>query len=202
MSENISHLVFDLGGVIVQLSGTPILDEWIAGDNTAENLWQKWLTSDAPRSFESGRIREDEFAALIVEELSLGVSEQEFLNHFTSLPIGPYPGALKLLRSLKERYTTALFSNSNVLHWHRKMHEMKLNDAFHHHFASHLMGKVKPDVEAFQEVVETLGVPESQILFFDDNQMNVDAAKLVGLQAARVNGFKELESSLELFHIQ
>lgn len=202
MSENITHLVFDLGGVIVQLSGTPILDKWIAGDNTAESLWDKWLTSDAPRSFESGRIEEGEFATQIVEELSLDISEQEFLTHFTSLPIGPYPGALKLLHSLKERYTTALFSNSNVLHWHRKMHEMKLNDAFHHQFASHLMGKVKPDPEAFQEVVETLGVPESQILFFDDNQMNVDAAKLVGLQAARVNGFKELENSLKLFHIE
>jgi len=161
MSENISHLVFDLGGVIVQLNGTPILDEWIEGDNTADILWQKWLTSEAPRLFESGRIKEDEFAALIVEELSLGISEHVFLKHFTGLPIGPYPGALKLLHSLKERYTTALFSNSNVLHWHRKMHEMKLNDAFHHHFASHLMGKVKPDLEAFQEVVETLDVPAS-----------------------------------------
>jgi len=32
--------------------------------------------------------------------------------------------------------------------------------------------------------------------------MNVDAAKLAGLQAARVNGFEELEKSFELFHIQ
>jgi len=157
MPEKISHLVFDLGGVIVELSGTPILDDWLAGDNTAENIWQKWLTSTAPRSFESGRIGKDEFASMIVEELSLDVSEQEFLNHFRRLPVGPYPGALERLHTLKDRYTTALFSNSNVLHWHRKMDEMNLKDAFNHHFASHLMGKVKPDVDAFQEVIETLG---------------------------------------------
>lgn len=202
MSKEISHLVFDLGGVIVELSDTPILNGWLADDNTAETIWQKWLTSTAPRSFESGQIDKEEFATLIVEELSLGVTEQDFLKHFTSLPIGPYSGALERLHTLKDRYTTALFSNSNELHWQRKMGEMKLKDAFHYHFASHLMGKVKPDIDAFQDVVKTLGVPESQILFFDDNQLNVDAAKLVGLQAVRVNGFSELEESLKKYEIE
>ncbi len=199
MSEKITHLVFDLGGVIVELSGTPILDDWLAGDNTAESIWQKWLTSTAPRLFEPGDIEQNEFAALVVEELSLDVSEQDFLEHFTNLPLGPFPGALERLNTLKERYTTALFSNSNELHWRRKMGEMNLKDAFHFHFASHLMGKVKPDVDAFQYVVKSLGVPESQIYFFDDNQMNVDSAKMVGLQAACVNGFSELENSLKDF---
>jgi len=126
----------------------------------------------------------------------------EFLKHFTCLPIGPYSGALELLHSLKERFITALFSNSNVLHWNRKMGEMNLKDAFHHHFASHLMGRVKPDADAFREVVTALDVPASQILFFDDNQMNVDAAKLVGLHAAHVNGFDELKNTLNLFDIE
>jgi len=139
---------------------------------------------------------------MIVKELSLGVSEQEFLNHFASLPIGPYPGSLNLLHSLKERYTTALFSNTNDLHWHRKMNEMGLKDAFHHHFASHLMGKVKPDLEAFLDIIAIFGVPESQILFFDDNQLNVDAAKSIGFQAARVNGFDELKKALHCFQIK
>ena len=201
MSEEISHLVFDLGGVIVELSGTPILDEWIVGVNTPESIWQRWLTSQAPRLFESGRIGKDEFAAMIVGELSLNISPHEFLVHFTSLPIGPYPGAIELLHSLKERYTTALFSNSNVLHWERKMGEMNLKDAFHYHFASHIMGKVKPDEEAFQEIISTLGVPESRILFFDDNQMNVDAAKSVGLHAIRVNGFEEVKDALKMSQI-
>lgn len=201
MSEEISHLVFDLGGVIVELNGTPIRDEWIAGVNTSESIWQRWLTSQAPRLFESGRIGKDEFAAMIVGELSLDVSARDFLEHFTSLPIGPYPGAIELLHSLKERYTTALFSNSNVIHWERKMGEMNLEGAFHYHFASHILGKVKPDEEAFQEIISTLGVPESRILFFDDNQMNVDAAKSAGLHAVRVNGFEELKNVLKMSQI-
>lgn len=82
------------------------------------------------------------------------------------------------------------------------MNEMGLKNAFHHHFASHLMGKVKPDPDAFQEIINAFEVPESQILFFDDNQLNVDAAKSMGLQAERVNGIDELKSALDLFQIQ
>lgn len=195
--KQITHLVFDLGGVIVELNGTPIKEGWMSGEFSSESLWKKWLTSEAPRAFESGRIGVSEFAENIVRELSLEVSEAEFINHFKYLPIGPYPGAIDLLYSLKERYTTSLFSNSNELHWERKMNEMKLKDAFHHKFASHLMGKVKPDIEAFQEVKRGLRVPAHQILFLDDNQLNVEAATLAGFVASKVVGFSELNSVLK-----
>lgn len=202
MSQQITHLVFDLGGVIVELNGTPILGAWLAGEHTPESLWQIWLTSDAPRAFESGLIGQEQFAERVVRELSLNVSEGQFLEHFTGLPVGPYPGALALLASLKEHYTLSLFSNSNELHWDRKMNEMQLREAFHHKFASHLMGKVKPDGEAFQAVLDQLGAPPNQILFLDDNQLNVDAAAKAGFQVARVVGFTQLKDTLAKFGIK
>jgi len=201
LSSEITHLVFDLGGVIVELRGTPILGEWLDGYHADEALWEKWLTSNAPRAFEGGKIDKEEFAKQIVKELSLNTSEEAFLKHFTALPVGPYPGALPLLHTLKESYTTALFSNSNALHWPRKMNEMQLKEAFHHHFASHLMGKVKPDVEAFEEIINSLAVPADQIMFFDDNQLNVDAAKQTGIQALRIKGFAELTEALAQLRI-
>lgn len=201
MTQPITHLVFDLGGVIVELNGTPILDAWILGENTTESLWQKWLTSEAPRAFESGLIGKDEFADRVIRELSLNVSKEQFIDHFLNLPIGPYPGALELLNSLNDNFTTSLFSNSNELHWERKMNEMNLKDAFHHKFASHLMGKVKPDLDAFLEVESTLGVPASQILFLDDNQLNVDAAHNVGFISSKVVGFSELKQVLKKYRI-
>lgn len=201
MPSKISHLVFDLGGVIVRLRGTPILEAWIPGEHTPESLWMIWLSSEAPRAFESGKLDQNEFAERIVRELSLNVSVTDFTEHFSQLPIGPYPGALELLHDLKKRYTTSLFSNSNEIHWKRKMNEMQLRDAFHHKFASHLMGKVKPDLNAFLEVEDKLGVHASQILFFDDNQLNVDAARSVGFIASKVVGFDELKDSLKAHRI-
>ena len=50
------------------------------------------------------------------------------------------------------------------------------------------MGLVKPDREAFAHVVERLGCPAERILFLDDNQINVDGARAVGLDAEVVKG--------------
>ena len=202
MNTGITHLVFDLGGVIVELRGPPILNAWAGTNHTPEEIWQKWLTSNAPRAFESGLIDEDTFASMIVEELSLSISTKEFLDYFTSLPIGPFKGAVEILQSLRHEYTTALFSNSNVVHWERKMNEMKLGPAFDYHFASHLMGKVKPDIEAFHYVIGELAVSPSKILFFDDNEMNVDAAQQAGMKAIRVVGFDQLQHALNEYNIR
>jgi putative hydrolase of the HAD superfamily len=192
----ITHLVFDLGGVIVELRGLPIQPQWIAGNEAAESTWEKWLTSDAPKAFESGLINSGEFAERIVTELSMTVSAKDYLEYFTTLPIGPYPGAIDMLNKLKSNYTTALFSNSNEIHWPLKMGRMKLDNAFHHHFASHLMGMAKPDAQAYQYVIDKLGVDANQILFFDDNQMNVDAAIEAGMHSERVQGIDELQEKL------
>lgn len=200
MSQSITHLIFDLGGVIVQLRGPPVLSEWTESNQSAEQLWEKWLTSDAPRAFESGKIDEATFASNIVEELSLSISCSEFLDYFISLPIGPYAGALDMLHALRARYSTALFSNSNAVHWSRKA-AMNLPPAFDHHFASHLMGKVKPDIEAFEHVIAALAVPASSMLFFDDNEMNVRAAQQVGMQAQRVVGYDQLLVGLNEYGI-
>ena len=193
---SVSHLIFDLGGVIVELKGLPIRNEWTGQQRTAEDTWNDWLMSNAPRAFESGQISGDEFARRIVTELDMSVSAEEYLAYFAQLPVGPYNGAMDLLQKLKKRYVTALFSNSNEIHWQRKMGEMQLSDAFHHHFASHLMGLVKPDAAAFEHVIKILDVAPEQILFFDDNQLNVDAARRSGMQAEHVRGLDALERSL------
>ena len=130
MNTGITRLVFDLGRVIVELRGPPILNAWAGTNHTPEEIWQKWLTSNAPRAFKSGLIDKNTFASMIVEELSLSISTKEFLDYFTSLPIGPHKGAGGILQSLRHEYKTAFFSSSNVFHWERKMNEMKLGLPF------------------------------------------------------------------------
>jgi len=195
--STLTHLLFDLGGVIVELSGRPIADEWIDGDNTPEDSWNLWLTSEAPKAFESGRIGVAEFGREIVAELKLTISPDEFMERFLHLPVGPFDGALPLLHALKPRYRTGIFSNSNALHWSRKMGEMHLQDAVHDHFASHLIGYVKPDPAGFRHVLESWAVAPENVLFLDDNQLNVDAAHALGMQAARVQGVREASDALE-----
>jgi putative hydrolase of the HAD superfamily len=187
LASGIEVVLFDIGGVLVELSGLPTLLRWLDNRMRVEELGAYWLSSSAVRDFETGRSAPDEFAGRVIRELSLPVDHQEFLSAFTNW-IGPYPGAREVVGSVPERFTRATLSNTSALHWQRITEEFELGELFHHHFASHLTGRIKPDLEAFEHVVETLGCKPSSVFFLDDNAPNVDAARKAGMHAARVQG--------------
>ena len=51
---------------------------------------------------------------------------------------------------------------------------------------SYEVGLVKPDPAMFEHVVETLGVQPDSIVFLDDNEINVEQARAVGLEISAV----------------
>jgi putative hydrolase of the HAD superfamily len=196
-STNPVHVVlFDVGGVLVQLSGVSTVLGWVADRWTPAELWQRWLRSPAVRAFETGRIDADTFASDLVAELELGVAPALFLESFTGWPSGLYPGAQELVARIPRHYTRALLSNSNALHWDRVIEDFGLGALFEHRFVSHLTGRIKPDLDAFEHVVTALGCDASSVFFLDDNLMNVEAARVVGMQGAVVSGIEGAEQAL------
>jgi FMN phosphatase YigB (HAD superfamily) len=198
LAENreIRVVLFDLGGVLVELSGVPTVISWMANPVSVEELFRSWLTSPAVRAFETGRIEADLFADQLIVEMSLQVGRDALLKELTGWPTGTFPGALELLARIPRRYTRATLSNTNALHWPEVMGRMKLEKAFDHHFASHLTGKIKPDEDAFLHVADSLQCEADEVLFLDDNQLNVDAAKKCRMNAVRVKGVAGAERAL------
>jgi glucose-1-phosphatase len=127
----------------------------------------------------------------------LPIGTSEFIQAFRQWPIGLFPGVSHLMERLRRDYTLACLSNSNVLHWPMLMNDMGLETMFDHHFASHLMHRVKPDKEAFEYVLESLDCEASAVLFLDDNDINVNSARDLGMMAYRVKGPKDME---QVFH--
>ena len=195
--ESIEVALFDLGGVLVELTGVPTLMSWMGGWIGPEEIWRRWLTSPNVRAFETGAMEPEEFADELIAELDLPIQRAEFLDAFTYWPRGLFPGAMELVGEIPRPIVRATLSNTNSLHWPRLMTEMGLAEAFDFHFASHLTGKIKPDTEAFEHVILSLGRAPESILFLDDNQLNVDAALSVGLNAFRVQGTKEARIVME-----
>jgi hypothetical protein len=61
-STRIGVLLFDVGGVLVQLSGIETMLDWLGNSMTAEELWVKWLRSASVRQFETGQTQASAFA--------------------------------------------------------------------------------------------------------------------------------------------
>ena len=188
----IDAILFDLGGVLIELHGVERMLAWSPSLGTTEELWRRWLGSPAVRGYETGRTDRAAFAEAIIGEFGLPVGRDAFLEEFAWWPKTLHPEASALLASLKPRYTLASLSNTNELHWDRFEREWALPSMFHHNFPSYAVGKLKPDAEYFEHVLDALDVAPANALFVDDNRINVEAARSVGLHARVVPGFHGL----------
>lgn len=194
--DDLRVLLFDVGGVLVQLSGVEAILAWLDHRLTEPQFWHRWLHSPSVRNFETGRIDADAFARGVIAEFELAVQPRVFLDSFVGWPTGLFPGTLEMLARIPPRYQRALLSNSNSLHWPRVLGEMQLGPQFDQQFVSHLTGRIKPDREAFEHVVESLGCRPGQVLFFDDNRLNIDMAQSLGMRTSHVRGAAQTERAL------
>jgi len=197
LNRQFDVILFDLGGVLIELSGVARMLELTGNQMAPGELWRRWLTSAAVREFESGKSSIDAFADGVRREFDLPISSEQFVTEFGGWILGPYPGAVDLLNRLADSATLACLANTNHLHWQRVKNEMGLVPLFKFAFASHEIGTLKPDKEAFQFAIDSLGCSADRILFLDDNQINVDAANAVGMVSFRVNGVVEAEEQIK-----
>ena len=64
---------------------------------------------------------------------------------------------------------------------------------------SFVEGALKPDPQFFLRGIEKIGFKPEEILFFDDQQKNIDAARNVGIQAIHLPHFHQLKDKLAPF---
>ena len=194
--DSIDTLIFDLGGVFIRLTGVSKMMEWTHGRFTVDQLWEIWFNSDHVKRFETGIIDSRSFAFGIIREYGMDVDESEFLKHFTSWASEMFPGAHRLLTRLKRKYTLVSLSNTNPIHWDILCDRFRINQFFHHNFPSHVIGRVKPEIDTFNYVLSQLESPPERIIFFDDNVANISTAKQSGIHAFRVEGVDGLNEQL------
>ena len=192
----IDTILFDIGGVLVDTHDFPIRPEWQSGPATLDEMRHTWLESTIAHAFERGELSAQVFAEQYIDKYQLVVPTELFLKSFYQWPKGLYQGVIEFITTLRTHFQIAVFSNCNELHWDRLMHEMDLQNRFDHFFASHLLGRVKPDVAAFTHVAEQMDRTPEQILFLDDAKKNVSAAKTAGLHAEHVIGFQNARATL------
>jgi HAD superfamily hydrolase (TIGR01509 family) len=194
MNKSIKVILFDLGGVLVELGASPLPADALPDENAF--TLADWFKSDAAIAFEKGASTATSFAQTLIADLNLNCSEERLIEHFTYWPTGLFPGAQELLKHLQQNYRLAILTNTNELHWPRFSAEFGLLEYVEHIFASHQLAMVKPEPGIYQHVLTTLDVDPDRVLFLDDNSGNVKAARELGISAHLVNGFDQLKHFL------
>jgi len=184
-------LLFDLGGVLIESEMFFELKRLMNTNQPEAELIEIWLRNPIARKFELGQCSVNDFSHSIIREFQLAIAPHAFLAAFKSWPKGFYPGVKPMLRELRTKSRVCCLSNSNEAHWSNT-----IADQFDFAFSSHLMGRIKPDHDAFEHVLETIGAKASEVYFFDDAQMNVEAAQAYGMHAHHTVGYDRLRTKL------
>lgn len=178
-------LLFDLGGVIVRWVG---LDELAKMTDLSRNdVGTRFAASTVFRDYEIGHCGDDVFAEALVTEFGLNMPLSDAKDLWNSWVQESYDGTKDMLSKLREDYTIACLSNTNALHWGHLPTHINIDDYFDHSFASHLINAAKPDLKSYHIPIRDMGVSPSDIWFFDDTMVNIEAAKTAGMEAYHVD---------------
>ena len=196
MGREVDLVIFDLGRVLVRIcDGWPHACE-VAGipinpDVAARMKGPPPAAADEfLRQYDTGQLDLPSFAKQMAP--LCGLTADEVVRLQECYLRGPYPGVDDLLDDLAAAgVRTGCLSNTSDLHWqmmrsHGGANSLPL-DRMHHWFASHLVGLRKPDPAIYAHVERETGTASGRIVFFDDVEENVEAARRRGWHGCRID---------------
>ena len=188
MEKNIKNIVFDLGGVLVDLdfkSAINGLQE--AGFANVKEQLQAFDRGGIFQKFELGEVNADEFRTAIRENSTVTLTDEEVDTLWNLMLLEIPREKLELILELRGKYMVYLLSNTNPIHWDYvcknafNYRGFRVNDYFEETFLSFEMHLAKPDKAIFEKVLEEANLLPEETLFIDDSEANCQAAEELGI---------------------
>ena len=205
ISSEIKNIIFDLGGVIINLSTQTTVDQFAKlGGITEEEVNLRMMQSKEFHDYEKGLISDEQFREIVQTMLKVKASDAEIDRCWNAMLLDiPLP-RIQLLERLKKRYRIFLLSNTNEIHlkcFNDIVCQLTGKSSMHYFFEkayySHRMKMRKPDEEIYKFVLEESELTPGQTIFLDDNLSNLKGAELCGIKTFHV---QHPDLMFNLFH--
>ncbi len=190
---------FDWGGVILRIcrswaEGCAAAGLPVRGESGLPEL--KIRRRAVAERYQRGELSTDAFLVELGRVVGGVYSREELTRIHDAFLIEEYPGVDRVVDRLlgTPGVQTGMLSNTNEMHWRRQQaapvgwvkHFPTASRLAHRH-ASHLLGHAKPGHEIYREFERLTGFRGPEVLFFDDLEENIAAARTVGWRAERID---------------
>lgn len=200
----IKNLLFDLGGVIMDLRRMNCVKAFEElGMSDADSLLGEYSQAGVFAGIENGTLTPEQFHDEIRAIIGRSVSDEEIDTAFQKFLIGIPVHRLEQLEQLHDKYKMYMLSNTNPIMWNDQIGKnfAQLGKDVNYYFdgiaRSYKIGAMKPDLSVFKWVIDRFEINPGETLFFDDSQTNLDAATQLGFKTLLVAPGMEF---MELFN--
>lgn len=190
VTAGIKNIIFDLGGVIINIKFQRALDAFQQLSKSGKVLeFTQQQQSALFDAYETGQISDAEFRAGLRKHYELEASDEEIDAAWNALLLDIPAERIELLRALGQKYRLFLLSNTNAIHWVKftqivadNFNIPSLDSLFEKTYYSHLIGQRKPDAIVFEQILTQHNLLAAETLFVDDSIQHIEGAKTVGLR--------------------
>ncbi|MDE6046298.1 MAG: HAD family phosphatase [Alistipes sp.] len=188
--RGIENVVFDLGGVLVDLDEARCRGALCAlGMEAIARIVDPCYPAEMIGRLERGDLSFHEACDEMRREAGTpGVSDDEIADAYGALVTGIPVAKLRQVEALRERgIRTYVLSNNNPMAMRRirKMFEADghpMEYYFEKIYLSYKLRELKPSEAIFRKMIADSGIEPSETLFIDDGQRNVERARELGFQ--------------------
>lgn len=205
--RGIKAVVFDLGGVLIDLHAAEARAELIAKYGLPAQDFTRLVRSSFkshPRSITelamTGKTGTAEYLGAFFGRCTLK-SADGLKDNRLSVVGQERPDVFAIVRQLKAAgLICCVLSNTVALHWEKLTAPGAYPSLgiFDHVFASHLIGFAKPEAACFSYVAQALKMPMSECLLIDDTRVNVRSAEATGWPAIQFKDAASLRRDLSV----
>ena len=193
--QTIQTLIFDLGGVIINLKTE---QEWLEEDllpNFQPEKFQSLQQKQYFQQFETGNVSVPDFKQQLKEiAVNKNITEEEVVHHWNGILKEIPKHRVDVLKQLSKKYKLILLSNTNHIHMDFIRNYMVaefgkniLQENFHTCYYSQEIGLRKPHKEIYEFVLQQQGITASESLFLDDKPENLSEPEKLGIHTFLVD---------------
>ena len=194
MSAKIKNIIFDLGGVVLDIDESIVYNELEKMGISVSKLAHSKEFIDIMSKFDTGIYTAPTFRkkakALLGQEK---MTDQRFDAIWNAMILDIPRERIEAIEKVKKHYKIFLMSNSNVIHYDLYVRDLQLRFGYHEFdelfnksyfsFAEHME---KPDPRFFELILDHEGLLPEETLFIDDTEANIKVAKSLGINTYHI----------------
>jgi len=196
MHDIIKNIIFDLGGVIMNLDVPRTIKAFEKiGITDIVNDTGHHYKNPVFYDFETGKISESEFVEELANMSANSVSDIQIREAWNAMILDIPRERIKFLLDIKKKYKIYLLSNTNSIHQEKFLREVNkannfsFSELFEKAYYSHEIGIRKPNEEVFHFVLKDSKLNADKTLFVDDSLQNINSAQKTGLQTFHIKNY-------------